>query len=226
TTQLAVASGLLALRDAAIPLTPEEQVGKGGLRLIRGWQVPQHQRERTGVVFASCFPGTTASFEHARNNGADADGRFDRRFLFQVLNMGHAQFAQHTGIRGPNSTINVACASATAAFSIAEDWLANDRADRVVIISSDNVTSPELWSWIGAGFAASGAASSSNVIEEAALPFDRRRNGLILGMGAAAFVVERNAEAAERGVQPYAELLGTRMANSAFHGTRLDVEHV
>ena len=226
TTQLAVASGLLALRDAAIPLTPEEQVGKGGLRLVRGWQVPQHQRERTGVVFASCFPGTTASFEHARNNGADADGRFDRRFLFQVLNMGHAQFAQHTGIRGPNSTINVACASATAAFSIAEDWLANDRADRVVIISSDNVTSPELWSWIGAGFAASGAASSSNVIEEAALPFDRRRNGLILGMGAAAFVVERNAEAAERGVQPYAELLGTRMANSAFHGTRLDVEHV
>ncbi|MGB0489583.1 MAG: beta-ketoacyl synthase N-terminal-like domain-containing protein [Candidatus Poseidoniaceae archaeon] len=226
TTQLAVASGLLALRDAAIPLTPEEQVGKGGLRLIRGWQVPQHQRERTGVVFASCFPGTTASFEHARNNGADAEGRFDRRFLFQVLNMGHAQFAQYTGIRGPNSTINVACASATAAFSIAEDWLANDRADRVVIISSDNVTSPELWSWIGAGFAASGAASSSNVIEEAALPFDRRRNGLILGMGAAAFVVERNAEAAERGVQPYAELLGTRMANSAFHGTRLDVDHV
>ncbi|DAC11486.1 MAG TPA: hypothetical protein D7I09_00710, partial [Candidatus Poseidoniales archaeon] len=53
-----------------------------------------------------------------------------------------------------------------------------------------------------------------------------RRNGLILGMGAAAFVVERNAEAAERGVQPYAELLGTRMANSAFHGTRLDVDHV
>ena len=226
TTQLAVASGLLALRDAAIPLTPEEQIGKGGLRLIRGWQVPQHQRERTGVVFASCFPGTTASFEHARNNGADAEGRFDRRFLFQVLNMGHAQFAQHTGIRGPNSTINVACASSTAAFSIAEDWLANDRADRVVIISSDNVTSPELWSWIGAGFAASGAASSSNVIEEAALPFDRRRNGLILGMGAAAFVIERNAEAAERGVQPYAELLGTRMANSAFHGTRLDVDHV
>ena len=226
TTQLAVASGLLALRDAAIPLTPEEQVGKGGLRLIRGWQVPQHQRERTGVVFASCFPGTTASFEHAMNNGADAEGRFDRRFLFQVLNMGHAQFAQYTGIRGPNSTINVACASSTAAFSIAEDWLANDRADRVVIISSDNVTSPELWSWIGAGFAASGAASSSNIVEEAALPFDRRRNGLILGMGAAAFVVERNAEASERGVQPYAELLGTRMANSAFHGTRLDVDHV
>ena len=34
-----MASGLLALRDAGIPLTPEEQIGKGGLRLIRNWQV-------------------------------------------------------------------------------------------------------------------------------------------------------------------------------------------
>jgi len=226
TTQLAVASGLIALRDAAIPLTPEEQVGKGGLRLIRGWQVPAHQRERTGVVFASCFPGTAASFAHAAANGDDGDGHFDRRFLFQVLNMGHAQFAQYTGIRGPNSTINVACASATAAFSIAEDWLAANRVDRVVVISADNVTGPDLWSWIGAGFAASGAASTSRVVEEAALPFDRRRNGLVLGMGAASFVIERHSEAAQRGVQPYAELLGTRMANSAYHGTRLDVDHV
>ena len=62
--------------------------------------------------------------------------------------------------------------------------------------------------------------------EESALPFDRRRNGLILGMGAVAFVVERNSEAQARGVQPIAELLETRIANSAYHGTRLDVEHV
>ena len=40
TTQLACAAGLIALRDAGIPLTPVEQVGKGGLRLIRSWQIP------------------------------------------------------------------------------------------------------------------------------------------------------------------------------------------
>ena len=56
------------------------------------------------------------------------------------------------------------------------------RADRVIIISADDVTGDDLWEWIGGGFAASGAASTHNVVEETALPFDRRRNGLILGM--------------------------------------------
>ena len=226
TTQLAVASGLLALRDAGIPLTPVEQVGKGGLRLITNWQVPQIQRDRTGIVFASCFPGLQMAMKHAKNNGDDGEGRFDRRFLFQTLNMGHSQFAQYTGIRGPNTTINLACASATAAFGVAEDWINTGRADRVIIISADDVTGDDLWEWIGGGFAASGAASTHNVVEETALPFDKRRNGLILGMGAAAFVIEKHSQANQRGVQPIAELLGTKIANSAYHGTRLDVEHV
>ena len=226
TTQLGMAAGLLALRDAAIPLTPVEQIGKGGLRLIRNWQVPQHTRDRTGIVFASCFPGFQMALKHAKHNGDDGEGRFDRRYLFQTLAMGHSQFAQYSGIRGPNTIINLACASATAAFGVAEDWLNADRVDRVVIISADDVTGDDMWEWIGGGFAASGAAATHNVVEETALPFDRRRNGLILGMGAAAFVVERNSEAAERGVQPIAELLGATTANSAFHGTRLDVDHV
>ena len=225
-TQLAVAAGLLALRDAGIPLTPVEQVGKGGLRLIRNWQVPQVQRERTGIVFSSCFPGLQMASKHAKSNGDDGEGRFDRRYLFQTLNMGHSQFAQYTGIRGPNTTINLACASATAAFGVAEDWLDAGRVDRVVIISGDDVTGDDLWEWIAGGFAASGAAATNNVVEETALPFDRRRNGLILGMGAAAFVVERHSEAEQRGVQPIAEFLGSTTANSAYHGTRLDVEHV
>ena len=226
TTQLACAAGLIALKDAGIPLTPVEQVGKGGLRLIRSWQMPSVYRDRTGIVFSSCFAGHQMAAKHAKLNGDDGEGRFDRRYLFQVLNMGHSQFAQHVGIRGPNTTINLACASATAAFGVAEDWLASDRCDRVVIISADDVTGDDMWEWIGSGFASSGAAATSNVVEETALPFDKRRNGLILGMGAAAFVVERKSQSDARGVQPMAELLGTRIANSAFHGTRLDVEHV
>ncbi len=58
------------------------------------------------------------------------------------------------------------------------------------------------------------------------MPFDRRRHGMIVGMGAAALVVESAEVARERGLQPICEVLSTVTLNSAFHGTRLDVTHV
>ena len=80
--------------------------------------------------------------------------------------------------------------------------------------------------WIGAGFLATGAAATDEVVEDAALPFDRRRHGMIIGMGAAGLVVESAAAARERGMTPICEVLGSITANSAFHGTRLDVDHI
>lgn len=226
TTKLAFASGLEALKDAGIPLIAEEQVSSNGKRLVRGWKLPKLEQEKTGVIFASVFPGYDELIKHTHNNGADENGIFDRRFLLQVLSMGHSQFAQWIGAKGPNTAINNACASTPAAFSIAEDWISTGRASRVIIISSDNSTSDMLLEWIGSGFAAAGAHSIGNVVEEVSLPFDVRRNGMLLGMGAAAFVIERKSASETRGVTPYCELLGSYMGNSAFHPTRLDVEHV
>ena len=56
----------------------------------------------------------------------------------------------------------------------------------MIVISADDVTSDHLIGWFGAGFLASGAAATDEAVEEAAIPFDRRRHGLIMGMGAAA----------------------------------------
>jgi acyl transferase domain-containing protein/acyl carrier protein len=151
---------------------------------------------------------------------------FDRRFLFKSLSMGHAQFAELIGARGPNTQVNAACASTTQAVAIAEDWIRAGRCRRVIVISADDVTSDSLMPWAGSGFLASGAAATDDVVEEAALPFDRRRHGMIMGMGAAALVVETAAAARERGIQPICEVVASVTANSAFHGTRLDVAHV
>jgi acyl transferase domain-containing protein len=152
--------------------------------------------------------------------------KFDRRWLFRALPMGHAQFAEVIGARGPNTQVNAACASTAQALSIAEDWIRGGRCRRVVVISADNVASDSLLPWVGAGFLASGAAATDDVVENAALPFDRRRHGMIIGSGAAAIVVESAEAARERGIRPICELLATVTANSAFHGTRLDVDHI
>jgi 3-oxoacyl-(acyl-carrier-protein) synthase/NAD(P)-dependent dehydrogenase (short-subunit alcohol dehydrogenase family) len=151
---------------------------------------------------------------------------FERRFLFRVLSMGHSQFAEFIGARGPNTQINAACASTAQAVALAEDWIRAGRCRRVIVLSADNVTSDHLMEWMGAGFLASGAAATDDVVEEAAIPFDRRRHGLIVGMGAAALVIESAEAAQERGIQPICEVLSAVTANSAFHGTRLDVEHI
>ena len=226
TTSLAVAAGLEALKDAGLPLVAVEQINKAGKRLIQNWHLPDSERDRTGVIFASCFPGIEQAMLHAQKNGADESGNFDRRFLLQVLTMGHSQFAQSIGARGPNVSVNNACASTPSAIAIAEDWLNTGRCDRIIVVSADDSTSDEMMTWIGAGFAAAGAHAMGNVVEEVSLPFDARRNGMLLGMGAAAFVIERNSQSQSRGVTPYAELLGTHLGNSAYHPTRLDVDHV
>ncbi|MDJ0849978.1 MAG: beta-ketoacyl synthase N-terminal-like domain-containing protein, partial [Myxococcota bacterium] len=156
----------------------------------------------------------------------DEPFEFDRRFLFRVLAMGHSQFAEYVGARGPNTHINAACASTTQAFALAEDWIRAGRCRRVVVVAADDVTTDNLLEWVGAGFLATGAAATDEVVEDAALPFDRRRHGMILGMGAAGFVIESPEAAAERGLRPICEILSTVTANSAFHGTRLDVDHI
>ncbi|MCC6169530.1 MAG: SDR family NAD(P)-dependent oxidoreductase, partial [Caldilineaceae bacterium] len=151
---------------------------------------------------------------------------FDRRFVFRILAMGHSQFAEYIGARGPNTHVNAACAATAQAIALAEDWIRDGRCRRVVVIAADNVTSDHLMEWIGAGFLAVGAVATDDRVEDAALPFDRRRHGTLLGMGACALVVESEDAVAERGMRGIVELLSSETANSAYHGTRLDVEHI
>jgi acyl transferase domain-containing protein/NAD(P)-dependent dehydrogenase (short-subunit alcohol dehydrogenase family) len=268
-TQLAIAAGLDALRDAGIPLVMRYKTTSKGTQLPDRWGLPDALRDDTGVIFASAFPGLDSFADdmaryftdHSRRKqlatlqslrawmsgsnsnsilATEIDRRMeelrdaiekepyvlDRRFLFRLLPMGHSQFAEFIGARGPNTAVNSACASTTQAVSLAEDWIREGRCRRVVVVSADDITSDHLIEWMGPGFLATGAAATDDVVEETAVPFDRRRHGMIIGMGAAGLVVESAEAARERGIQPICEVLSAVTANSAFHGTRLDVQHI
>jgi acyl transferase domain-containing protein/acyl carrier protein len=205
---------------------------------LRGYFLDHERRERLADLEAlrSSLAGKGASAEAlAEVDGKIADLKallerehytFDRRFLFQILSMGHSQFAELIGARGPNTQVNAACSSTTQAVSVAEDWIRTGRARRVLVIAADDATSDQMMEWIGAGFVATGAAALDEKVEDAALPFDRRRHGMVIGMGAIGLVVEGAEAARERGITPACRLLSAVTANSAFHGTRLDVNHI
>ena len=106
--------------------------------------------------------------------------------------MGHTQVAQVIGARGPNTQINAACASGAQGIAMACDWIRTGRCERVLVVSADDVTHKNNLPFIGTGFMAAGAATVEKDPAKAAVPFGATRNGMILGSGASAFVVERD----------------------------------
>ena len=158
--------------------------------------------------------------------GKKSEYQFHPKFILRVLTMGHSQFAQLIKAQGPNTHLNAACASTTQAIGIGEDWLRAGRCNRVIVIAGDEVSNEMMFEWMGSGFLISGAATIEGEISKAALPFDRRRNGMIVGMGAVGIVLETETESRRRGIKPIVEVLGVHFSNSGFHGTRLDIDHI
>uniref|UniRef100_A0A7S1B9C4 beta-ketoacyl-[acyl-carrier-protein] synthase I n=1 Tax=Corethron hystrix TaxID=216773 RepID=A0A7S1B9C4_9STRA len=158
---------------------------------------------------------------------------FDRKFLFRVLVLGNAQLAQIAGCRGPNTQTNAACAGTTQAIAMAQDMLISGRAQRVVVVAGDNASGDTLIPWLGSGFRVLGAATTKGVVKEAAVPFDKRRSGMLLGAGGIGMVLETE-DSAQLRMEKYpdnkdiikARLLATQYSNSAFHGAALCRKHI
>jgi len=118
------------------------------------------------------------------------------------------------GLRGPTLTISAACASGNWALAEARRWLQLGWADVCVAGAIDNGVSPLSM----AGFGNLRALSRKNERPEAASrPFDKDRDGMVLGDGGALFVLERESNARARQAKSYAEIAGFGGTSDAHH---------
>ncbi|MFQ6117174.1 MAG: beta-ketoacyl-ACP synthase II, partial [Candidatus Bipolaricaulia bacterium] len=130
-----------------------------------------------------------------------------------------AEIALTFGFRGPNFGVVAACASANHAIGLAGELLRDGFADLVITGGGEAALTPLTF----AGFARAGALSLRNdEPERASRPFDRLRDGFVLGEGAGILILETLEHAQGRGAEPHAELLGFGMSDDAYHITAPD----
>ncbi|MBP7496330.1 MAG: acyltransferase domain-containing protein, partial [Bacteroidales bacterium] len=150
--------------------------------------------------------------------------QFNRKLLLDIASLGSTHFAQIIKAKGPNTQISATCTSTTQAICVAEDWIRTGRCDRVIIIGGEAATSDIQHEWIGSSFLSIGAATDKRIITDAAIPFDERRSGLVLGSAAVSLIIEKEEEVKKRGLNGQAQVLGTYLGNSAFHASKIDTD--
>ena len=138
-----------------------------------------------------------------------------------MVNAASGNISVRFGLRGPNSAVATACASATNAIGDAFKLIQDDRADVMVTGGTESAITPMGLS----GFARMNALSKRNEDPEAASrPFDRGRDGFVLSEGAGIVVLEEYEHARERGATIFCEVLGYGMSADASHMTAPDPE--
>jgi len=148
--------------------------------------------------------------------------QFKKNLLIDIANIGSSIFAQLIQAKGSNIHVSAACASATHAIGIAEDWIRTNHCDRVIVIGGEDAASDIQFEWIGSTFLSMGIGTTKGLVNEAATPFDERRKGTIVGSGAVAVILEKEDEIKKRGLNGQAKVLGTYIRNSAFHPSRMN----
>ncbi|NOZ04042.1 MAG: beta-ketoacyl-ACP synthase II [FCB group bacterium] len=134
-----------------------------------------------------------------------------------IANIASGQIAIRWGLQGPNQTVTTACASATDAVGVATRLIQVGDADMVITGGTEASITPLTI----AGFANMKALSTRNDSPtEASRPFDKDRDGFVLGEGAGILVIESEEHARARGATILAEIAGYGSTNDAFHITQ------
>jgi 3-oxoacyl-[acyl-carrier-protein] synthase II len=132
-----------------------------------------------------------------------------------TLNSASGIVAMANGAKGPNYTISTACSSSAHALGQAMQCIREGRADVVITVGADASITPLVF----AGFCSLRALSTkfNDRPEQASRPFDRLRDGFVMGEGAGALILESAAHAKKRKARIYAEVAGYAATSEAYH---------
>ncbi len=173
--------------------------------------------ERTGVFLGSGLGGVATLFDNVLVMAERGPDRISPFFIpMGIANVGSGQIAISFGMLGPNFAIVSACA--TGAHAIGEAWETIRRDDADVMLAGGSEAA--IHEAVLGGFSSMKALSTRNDDPKAASrPFDRGRDGFVIGEGAGMLVLEELAHAEKRGVEPLAELVGYGATADAAHIT-------
>ena len=174
--------------------------------------------DRSGVVWGSGIGGMSTFFNESVNYGqGNGTPRFNPFFIPKLISdipAGHISIKYN--LRGPNFTTVSACASSTNALIDAYNYIKWDKADLFITGGSEAcVYEPGI-----GGFNAMMALSTRNEDPKtASRPFDKNRDGFVMGEGAGALVIEEYEHAKKRGATVLAEIVGSGLTADAHHIT-------
>jgi len=173
--------------------------------------------ERAGVAIGSGIGGIGA-IERTALQIRDSGPRKISPFFVpgSIINMIAGNLSMKFGLKGPNIAISTACATGTHNIAAAANMIRLGQADLMLTGGAEMATCP-----VGlGGFCAARALSTRNdEPERASRPWDRERDGFVLGDGAGILLLEELQHARARGAAIHAELLGIGMSGDAWHAT-------
>ena len=175
-------------------------------------------RRRCGVVWSSGVGGIETYFDECMDY-AKGDGlpRFSPFFVPRMIaDLAAGHIAMKYGYMGPNYSVTSACASSNHAIIDAFNLI---RLGKAEVIVTGGAEAPIIQTGVG-GFSSMQALSTRNDDpEHASRPFDRDRDGFVMGEGAGALVLEEYEHAVRRGAKIYCEVAGGGMSADAHHMT-------
>jgi len=196
--QYGIAAGVQAMRDA-------------------GLEINEENAERVGVAIGSGIGGLQA-IEDCKMTIVERGPRRISPFFVpgSIINMIAGNLSIMYGMQGPNIAITTACTTGTHCIGLAARMIQSGDADVMLAGGAEKATTP-----VGlGGFCAARALSQRNDDPQAASrPWDKDRDGFVLGDGAGVLVLEEYEAAKKRGAKIYAEVTGFGMSGDAYHMT-------